>query len=67
MIREMNVFGVLISSMLITTPLTFAITFLIRSIFVRTGFYRLVWHPPLFDAAVFMIVWSMVVRLPLPF
>lgn len=66
MIGELNLGGVLISSMLISTPLTFVISFLLRRVFSWIGVYRLVWHPALFDAAIFMIIWSLVIRLPMP-
>ncbi|WP_079432871.1 DUF1656 domain-containing protein [Zoogloea sp. LCSB751] len=66
MIGELNLDGVLVSSILVSTPLAFVFSFLLRRVFSLVGLYRIVWHPALFDAAVFMIVWSLVIRLPMP-
>ena len=66
MIGELNLGGVLISSILVSTPLAFVLSFLFRRFLSWIGFYGLVWHPALFDAAVFMVAWAIVISLPIP-
>jgi len=40
--------------------------FLLRRLLIWLRAYRLVWHPALFDAALFVILWALVVALPSP-
>jgi hypothetical protein len=65
MIGELPVDGVFLSSVLVSAVLALAIAFVMRRLLAWTGAYRLVWHPALFDTALFVIVWAGVVRLPL--
>ncbi|MBQ1541014.1 DUF1656 domain-containing protein [Caulobacter sp. CCUG 60055] len=66
MIREFDVQGVLLSSVLVSALIAFAGSFLLRKALSRLGAYRFVWHPALFDVALFVILWGLVVCLPLP-
>jgi hypothetical protein len=66
MIGELNLDGVFLSSVLVSALIALVLTFVIRRLLAWSGAYRLVWHPALFDAALFVIVWAAVARLPLP-
>jgi len=58
--------GVFLSSALISAVMALAIAFVVRRLLSWIGAYRFVWHPALFDAALFVIAWAVVIRLPLP-
>lgn len=66
MIGEFNLDGVFLSSVLVSAVAALALVFVARRLLAWTGAYRLVWHPALFDAALFVIAWAAVARLPLP-
>jgi len=67
MIAEFNIGGVLLSSMLAAVVAALLGTFVLRRLLARTGAYRFVWHPALFDASLFVIVWAAIIALPSPF
>jgi len=56
MIREIDIYGVLVSPMLVWCGLALVATGLVRWAMDRHGLYRFVWHKPLFDLALFVIV-----------
>jgi hypothetical protein len=66
MIGELSLDGVFLSSVLVSAVIALAIAFVLRRLLAWAEAYRLVWHPALFDAALFVIVWAAVARLPLP-
>jgi hypothetical protein len=66
MIGEISLNGVYLSSALISAVIALAIAFVVRRLLSWAGAYRFVWHPALFDAALFVIAWAAVIRLPLP-
>jgi hypothetical protein len=66
MIGELNLDGVFLSSVLVSAVIALVLATLIRRLLTWVGAYRLVWHPALFDAALFVILWAAVIRLPLP-
>lgn len=66
MIGELDVQGVFLSSVLITSLVAFAAAFALRRVLRLIGVYRFVWHPALFDTALFVILWASVIALPLP-
>jgi protein-S-isoprenylcysteine O-methyltransferase Ste14 len=65
MIGEVNVGGVFLSSVLVTALIALCLNFLLRRLLAWTGVYRLVWHPALFDTALFFVLWGAVSQLPL--
>ncbi len=67
MIAEIDVGGVLLSSVLVTALIALAIAFVARSVLSFVGAYRLVWHPALFDTALFVVIWTAVAVAPSPF
>ena len=66
MIAEFNVDGVLVSSILVTALVALGAAFIVRRLLTWTGAYRFVWHPALFDVALFVILWAAVVAAPIP-
>jgi hypothetical protein len=61
MIKEVDLGGVYVSPFLAYMAVTGMVWFLIRRALDRAGFYRLVWHPALFNTALYVILLSMVV------
>jgi hypothetical protein len=60
MIAEINIFGVFVSGALFTACLAAVALFIVRSVFLRLGFYRFVWHRHLVDLALFTVLWAAV-------
>ncbi len=63
MIAEISLFGVFFSGALATACVAGLALILMRRLFLWVGFYRLVWHRPLFDLALFAILWAAVTML----
>ena len=53
---EIDIHGVLVAPLLIWMALAFAATTALHRLLARAGFYRLVWHPALFDLAAFVVL-----------
>jgi hypothetical protein len=51
---EIDVFGVLVPSLLLWLLVSYALCAMLRPVFRRTGLYHLVWHRALFDLALFV-------------
>ena len=66
MTGEMNIDGVFLSSVLVSAVIALAASFVLRRVLSKVGAYRLVWHPALFDTALFVILWAAVVTVPNP-
>ena len=66
MIGEVDLFGVLVSSVVVTALIALVATTVVRRLLSWAGFYRFVWHPALCDTALFVIVWAGVIALALP-
>ena len=56
MTEELDILGVYVPSLLIWMLLALLIGSLVRRGLARAGLYRHVWHPPLFDAAIFLLL-----------
>jgi hypothetical protein len=56
MIGEIDLYGLYVPGLLLSALLSLAVSRGISRLLARLGFYRLVWHPVLFDAALFIIV-----------
>ena len=61
MIGEIDLYGVFIPPLLLWTAAALPLTAVLRRVLRRVGFYRLVWHRPLFDFALLVIVLGAVV------
>jgi hypothetical protein len=56
MIGEIDLYGVLLPPLLVWLGLALPISALLRFALNRAGVYRFVWHRPLFDLAILVIV-----------
>ncbi|HEY0184258.1 MAG TPA: DUF1656 domain-containing protein [Rhodopila sp.] len=56
MIGEVDIYGVFVPILLVWALIALPITALLRRGLARIGFYRLVWHRPLVDLSLFVIV-----------
>jgi hypothetical protein len=63
MIGEINVYGVFVPILLLCVGAALPLTAGLRLLLRWLGFYRLVWHRPLFDLALLVIVLGGVVAL----
>jgi hypothetical protein len=62
-IGELSLYGVFVPALLVWAFLAVLATVALRTILRPIGFYRLVWHPALFDVAIFVILLGGVVAL----
>ncbi|MEW6760486.1 MAG: DUF1656 domain-containing protein [Pseudomonadota bacterium] len=56
MIGEVSLYGLYLPPLLLLTLAALLISRVLNLALARTGFYRLVWHPALFDFSLFVIV-----------
>jgi len=56
MIGEVSLYGLYLPPLLLLALAALALCRLLTLVLARTGFYRLVWHPALFDFSLFVIV-----------
>jgi hypothetical protein len=61
MIGEIDVYGVFVPPLLLWVAAALPLTAVLRRMLRWVGFYRLVWHRPLFDFALLVIVLGAVV------
>jgi hypothetical protein len=65
MIGESDINGVFISAVLVSALIALGLSFVVRRLLALVGAYRFIWHPALFDTALFVILWAVVVALPI--
>jgi hypothetical protein len=63
MIGELNIYGVFVPALLVWALVALLGSVLLRRVLRLAGFYRLVWHPALFDVAIFVVLLGGVVSL----
>jgi hypothetical protein len=56
MISEADVYGLLVAPMLLWVGAAMVLSALVRHVLGWVGFYRFVWHRPLFDLALLVIL-----------
>ena len=56
MIGEIDIYGVLFPPLLIWLGIAYLVAVGVRAMFTRMGVYAYVWHRPLFDLAVLIIL-----------
>jgi hypothetical protein len=56
MIGEVSIYGVFVSPLLLFVAVAYPLTALLRRLLAATGAYRFVWHRPLFDFSLFVII-----------
>lgn len=66
MTGEIDIDGVFLSSVLISAVIALIASFVLRRLLAWLGAYLIVWHPALFDTALFVILWAAVVTVPSP-
>jgi Protein of unknown function (DUF1656) len=54
MTYEIDLFGVLVPSLLLWSVLAYALARIISKLIARAGLYRRIWHPALFDFALYI-------------
>ncbi|WP_297493637.1 DUF1656 domain-containing protein [Acidocella sp.] len=60
MIGEVNLFGVLLPPLLVWAGLALLLSAGLRRVFARAGLYRYIWHRPLFDFSLLIILTGLV-------
>jgi protein AaeX len=63
-IAEIPAGGVLLPAAAMTAAVAFGLFLVAHALARRVGFYRLVWHPGLFDLAAFILLWAAISALP---
>lgn len=63
MMGEIDLYGVFVPSLLLSVGAALPLTAGLRRVLRWSGFYRLVWHRPLFDFALLVMVLGAVVAL----
>jgi hypothetical protein len=58
LMQEVNLGGVYLPAALIWAGIAFLLSSVISRTLSRMGFYALVWHRALFDAALFVLFWG---------
>jgi len=61
--HEIDIYGVLVPSLLLWLVVAYALSALVRRLMQRFDLYRLVWHRALFDFAIFVCLLGVVVYL----
>ncbi|HZU62314.1 MAG TPA: DUF1656 domain-containing protein [Novosphingobium sp.] len=61
MIAEFNLNGVYFASIPITSLLALVATLVLHRLLALVGAYRWIWHAALFDAALFICLWALLV------
>ena len=60
MIGEFDIYGVYFPSFAVFAAIAFLLLIIIKRLLAACGFYRLVWHRPLFDLAIYVILLGVV-------
>jgi hypothetical protein len=66
MTGELDIYGVFVPSLTAWMLLAFLISLPLRRVLALSGFYRLVWHRPLFDLALYVVLLGGVVAVGQP-
>ena len=66
MITEYSLSGVFFPVYLVSAVVAYALSLVLRVALTRANIYRFVWHPALFDLAVFVLLWAFVASAPSP-
>jgi protein AaeX len=60
LIAEFDIYGIFVPALAIFAIIAFLLAFIVRSFLDIIGFYHLVWHRPLFDLCIFVILFGAV-------
>lgn len=64
MTPEIDIAGIFISTLVPTAIAALFLTWCLKKLLAAVGAYHQIWHPALFDAALFLILWAVVIALP---
>ncbi len=56
MIGQLNIYGVYVPVLLVMMLVAYLLKSLLGMVLARLGLYRWVWHPPLFNLALYVMV-----------
>jgi hypothetical protein len=56
MIGEVDIYGVFVAPLLVWIAIALPLAAILRRLLEWAGLYRLVWHRPLFDLALFILI-----------
>ena len=59
MIGEVHILGLYAPSILVSAIVAGVLILVARQVMLRGHLYRFVWHPGLFDLALFIVLWAM--------
>jgi Protein of unknown function (DUF1656) len=51
---QLDLFGVIVPSLLLWSVIAYALARLVSKLMARAGLYRAIWHPALFDFALYV-------------
>jgi len=60
---ELNIAGIYMAPIVLYAIVTLPIFLVLRTILARAGFWRLVWHPALFETALYLSILSLLILL----
>jgi hypothetical protein len=58
MTADLNCFGVFVNGGLTAALFALLLQLPLKRLLAETKAYRYVWHPPLFDTAIFVVLWG---------
>lgn len=61
MMGELDIYGVFVPSLLVWMVAAFFLSLPVRRVLSWFGLYRLIWHRPLFDLALYVVLLGVVV------
>jgi len=64
MILEISLDGVFVPAALLWAVLALLASAMAQQVLSRVGFYGFVWHPALFNFALFVVLWSAIAAIP---
>jgi protein AaeX len=63
MITEVNIAGIYVAPIALYAIVTLPAFLVLRLILARLGFFRIVWHPALFETALYLSLLSLLILL----
>ena len=63
MTSDLDIYGVFVPALFAWLLIALGISLLLRRVLTWSGFYRFVWHRPLFDVALYVVLLGIVVLL----
>lgn len=56
MIKEVNLYGVYLPGLLVLIVVAYLVGVIVQQVLSRLGLYRYIWHRPLFDFALYVVL-----------